>query len=129
MKKNQIEEMNRYFNNDVMRYERPKSEVEYISNQLRAMSIDEISEAINRFGLDPLQIYLSKHKKLKNTFSYLTLEPFIKYLDSYLIEHSGGKVEELQKLSQLIIGEANDYPTARLMRLSIINIYFKPYLD
>lgn len=128
MKINKRDDMDRYFNLDVMKFERPRAEMEYLSGQLRSMNKEDLSEVIDNYALDPLQVYVSKHKRLENKFSFSTIEPFMNYLDRYLIERSGGNIEELKKLSILILGEELDYPTARLMRMGILNNYFDDYL-
>lgn len=128
MKINNRTEMDRYFNLDIMNFERPKAELVYLSGQLLAVTKEEHSEIIALFGLEPLKVYLEKHQELGNKFSFSTIEPFMIYLDRYLIEHSGGNLEELNKLSKSIVGKELKYPTSRLMRMGILKNYFSPYL-
>ena len=92
------------------------------------MGSENISILINMFGDTLVKYYLEKQRLLGNKFTYKEIEPFVHYIDSYLIEHSGGNKKELNRLAKNLVGKDYDYPTQRLMRVSILDEYFSPYL-
>ena len=120
--------MNSYLNLDSEHFTDIRQELELVSSKLRGMNQENISILINMFGSKFTEYYLEKQRLLGNKFEYETIEPFIDYLDSYLIEYSGGNTRELNKLGKELIGEDLKLPTQRLMRLSILDKYFHPYI-
>lgn len=125
----EVERMNSYFGLEVLKSNNPKDEVLFIADKLKLLDSEGISNLIDMFGETLTRHYLEKQRLLGNTFTHGEIEPFINYLDSYLIEQSGGNKKELNHLSSYLTGERFDYPTQRLIRLSILDRYFSPYMQ
>lgn len=128
LKQELIESMDSYFELDGLEFSSSKGEMYYVAEKINIMELRHISKLITLFGHYPVKHYLEKQRLLGNKFSYEEIEPFIHYLDSYLIENSGGDRKALNQLSNYLIGTSIDYPTQRLIRLSILDKYFAPYL-
>lgn len=99
----------------------------HVSNQLRDMSVNKISQLIGEHGLEPFQRYLKNIQR--GDLSEQELIPYFGYVDSYMIEMSGGNRNELQQLGQQIVNQTIPISTPRLMRSAILIHLFDKTFD
>lgn len=95
-----------------------------INKRLQNMSNKELSDVIQKFELQPIKRYLDKQANQLTAYNINNLKGFISYVDTYLIEKSGGDRNKLVILSKDIAGLNLKVSTSRLMRLQIINALF-----
>lgn len=95
----------------------------FINMRLLGMGKEEIVVACQKFGLQPVKQYLDirtingDNEKERN----LNVRGYLRYMDIYLIQMSGGKRKELIKLGEELTGKNYTASSLRLIRLDIIS--------
>ena len=93
----------------------------HVNHVLEQMSDEQITETIKLFGFVPVRTYFV------NQIQPQKLEGFIQYVDTYLLEKSGGNRAILQQLAYDILRLEIQISTSRAMRLQILHQLFAPY--
>ena len=93
-----------------------------INMQLLAMPKEQMQVACQDYGLAPVKQYLDMRTSQTGDGNW-NIRGFIRYLDTYLIEVSGGKRSELSKLGGELTGRKPRAFSLRLMRADIIQTF------
>lgn len=96
----------------------------FINMQLQKMSKEKMRKAFQKFGLGIVSEYLD----IRTINNHQYINGFIRYMDAYLIEMSGGKRTELLKLGKELTGYNSKAFSLRLVRLDIISHYLSEHL-
>lgn len=99
-----------------------------VNMKLLSMSDPEMIDTFQKFGLSPIGEYLDI-RTLNVGDNNWAIRGFIRYIDRYLIERSGGKRSELVKLGKEINGKEPSAFSIRLMRLEIISTFLSKFRD
>lgn len=94
----------------------------YMNQRLLDMTTDELVVACRKFGLDPVWAYLDK-RTIPSPTEDNSIKGFVRYMDTYLMEQSGGKRTELVRLGKELTGQEPTARPNRLLRLEIIYQY------
>lgn len=85
-------------------------------------------DAFHQFGLEPIYMYLTMKHMNKEKMNW-NITGFIRYLDMYLIEMSGGKRTELIQLGEKLTGKQPTSFSIRLLRIEIISMFLQKILQ
>lgn len=94
----------------------------YMNQRLLDMTTDELVVACRNFGLEPVRAYLDK-RTIPSPTEDNSIRGFVRYMDTYLMEQSGGKRTELVRLGKELTGQEPTARPNRLLRLEIIYQY------
>lgn len=111
-----IEQMDKYFNWD----DKKDQAVSNINMTLLQMPKHLLLDTCRRFGLNPVYRYLNIDR-LKTEKTDWDIKGFIRYMDTYLIELSGGQRQKLITMGEAVIGQKPASFSPRLIRLEIIS--------
>lgn len=93
-----------------------------VNAQLLAMTKKEIMGALHRFGLNPIREYLDE-RTINTSGNNWNIRGYIRYMDTYLIETSGGKRSKLIRLGKQLTGQESHAYSMRLIRIEIITAF------
>lgn len=113
------QQMDRFYNID----ENVDQISTFVGNQMKNMPKGKLSESVQKFGLCPIEEYLDK-ETLRNNTKAIDMGGYIRYLDTYLLEMSGGKRTELLKVGKKLVDHSFLIFSTRLLRTAIISEYF-----
>lgn len=88
-----------------------------VNGQMKCMGKEQMRKSFEQFGLLPVKTYLDRQTDNK--------EGFIRYMDAYLVEQSGGKRKDLLEIGEQLTGQVIHIFSMRLIRLSIISAYIE----
>ena len=86
-----------------------------VNSQLLSMNKEQLENVISRFGLLPVNEYVHKVNNKED------ITGFIRYIDAYLLEASGGKRSRLIQVGTKIMGTKPKAYSNRLVRLEILD--------
>lgn len=86
-----------------------------VNEYMKSMEKEQMGESFGRFGLLPVETYLDKEDGNN--------QGFIRYVDAYLVEQSGGKRETLLSVGKQLTGKDIQMFSMRLIRVAIISAY------
>lgn len=113
--------MDAYFHIPTQIQKNAAKRYQYVNQILQDMSKEELAFVVQNFGLFPVQVYLHT-KEPPNDIS-----GFVRYLDNYLLIHTGGSRINLQHVGRQITGKSVPLSTFRLMRAKLLLDIFATY--
>lgn len=99
----------------------------FVNMRLADMPKNELLSISREYGISPVEEYLDI-RTIKQEEGNRNVRGFIRYIDTYLIERSGGKRTELLKIGEQLIGKKPESFSMRLIRLEIISEILSSYV-
>ncbi len=96
-----------------------KSSGTEINQRLQAMSKEELQTLYHKFGLLPVITYFQGKTMGED------IKGFVRYMDNYLIECSGGNRQNLIRLGEELTGQSIKGNSLRIIRSEIISHYLR----
>ena len=90
-----------------------------VNIQLLSMPRKQLIKACHKFGLEPVNEYFDQ-RTLRRGEGNWAFRGFIRYLDAYLLEASGGKRTKLVQLGERMTGSMIKASSMRLIRMEVI---------
>lgn len=94
----------------------------FVNMRLLTMPKDMLVEMCHEFGLYPVEKYLDT-RIIESDEGNWNIRGFIRYMDIYLIENSGGNRKNLVQLGENLTKKKPSAFSPRLLRMEIISAY------
>lgn len=100
----------------------------FLNNQLMTIPKNTLIEAFHLFKLEPVYMYLTE-EHLKEGKTDWNISGYVRYIDMYLLEMSGGKRTELVRVGEDLTGKRPTSFSSRLLRIEIISLFLQKILQ